>query len=164
MADSLDGIPLFADMTESQRATLVRAMVDVQLTPGHVLFQEGKVAGGSVGLYVLREGSLTVSVKRPSGGFAVIRSLSPGEVVGVIGLINPDHVRRGTVVAGSAARVSHLSRQAFLALVAEGSTLSCAFQLAIARQLVHDLRRVDEALRDALHKEAGVPLGNVHVG
>ncbi len=164
MADPLDGIPLFDDMTPDQRQVLARAMVDVDLTPGHVLFKEGQVAGGSVGLYVLREGSLTVSVRKPSGGFSVIRTLEPGEVVGVIGLVDPQHVRRGTVVAGSAARVAHLSRHAYDTVVGEGTLLSCAFRLALARQLVHDLRRVDEALRGALHARNAVPLGDVHVG
>lgn len=165
MADPLDDVPLFSGLDAGQRGALARAMVDVDLPPGHVLFRQGDRAGGSVGLYVLRRGALTVRVARPRGGFATIRGVAPGEVVGVIGLVNPEATRTGTVVAEEAARVSHLSRTAFLALYHSSAPLACAFQLALARQLVRDLRVVDRALRDAISQTAeGVRLGDIHVG
>lgn len=153
-----DSVSLLDRLAPAQREALDRVLVDMKLAPGRVLFREGQRAGGSEGLYLLREGSLTVSVERPSGGFSVLRSLEPGEVVGLIGLLTADHTRRATVVAGSPAVVSHLSRQAFLTLVAEGSALSCAFLEAAACQLVHDLRRVDLALRGAMDAQQGVQL------
>jgi CRP-like cAMP-binding protein len=165
MAESLDGVSLFSGLDAGQRAVLARAMVDMDLPAGHVMFRQGEKAGGTVGLYVLRSGSLTVSVARPKGGFATIREVVPGEVVGVIGLVNPDSTRTGTVVAGAPSRVSHLSRTAFLALYHSSAPLACAFQLALARQLVQDLRVVDGALRDAIsRKTEGVPLGAIHLG
>lgn len=165
MAESLDGVRLFSSLDPGQREALASAMVDMDLPAGKVLFRQGDKAGGTVGLYVLREGSLTVSVARPKGGFATIREVVPGEVVGVIGLVNPDATRTGTVVAGAPSRVSHLSRTAFLALYHSSAPLACAFQLALARQLVQDLRIVDRALRDAItRKTDGVPLGAIHLG
>lgn len=165
MAESLDAIPLFSSLDAGQREALSRAMVDLDLPAGEVLFRQGEKAGGTVGLYVLRRGSLTVSVARPRGGFAPIREVVPGEVVGVIGLVNPGSTRTGTVVAGAASRVSHLSRTAFLSLYHSSAPLACAFQLVLARQLVHDLRVVDGALRDAISRKTdGVPLGAIHLG
>lgn len=151
-------VSLLHHLSPPQQEALSRVMIDLDIQPGHVLFREGQRAGGSEGLYLLREGQLTVSVERPSGGFAVLRTLQPGEVVGLIGLLAPDHTRRATVVAPNTARVSHLTRQAFLTLVSEGTALSCAFQHAVAAQLVHDLRRVDHALRRAMDAEGVVDL------
>ena len=153
MAESLAKVPLFARLPTATRAALEAAMVDLELAPGRVLFHQGDRAGGTEGLYVLRRGSLTVSVGRPAGGFAVLRSMQPGEVVGIIGLVAPDSVRQATVVVGSPSTVSHLSRSAYLALVHGDPAAACAFRLVLARQLVHDLRRVDEALRNAVTTE-----------
>jgi CRP-like cAMP-binding protein len=159
MAESLAQVPLFARLPAATRAALEAAMVDVELAPGRVLFHQGDRAGGTEGLYVLREGSLTVSVARPAGGFAVLRSMEPGEVVGIIGLVAPESVRQATVVAGAECLVSHLSRAAYLALVHGDPEAACAFRLVLARQLVHDLRRVDDALRNAVTTEDdSVPL------
>jgi len=63
------------------------------------------------------------------------------------------------VVAGAECQVSHLSQAAYLALVYGDPVAACAFRLVLARQLVHDLRRVDDALRNAVTTEDdSVPL------
>ena len=46
--------------------------------------------------------------------------------------------------------VAHLTRTAFLSLFHAHHQLACTFQLAVARQLVDDLRKTDEALRAAM--------------
>lgn len=153
MAESLADVPLFSGFPIHFRAVLETTMVERTLKPGRVLFNQGDRAGGTEGLYVLRAGSLTVSVKRPTGGFAVLRTMEPGEVVGIIGLIDPESTRQATVVAGAACRVAHLDRAAFLTLIHSDPTLACAFRLVLARQLVHDLRQVDAALRAAVTRE-----------
>jgi CRP-like cAMP-binding protein len=165
VADPLHDVKLFSSLSAGHREILDRVMVDEELKHGHVLFREGDKAGGMVGLYVLRSGTLTVQVSRPEGGFATVTTIQAGEVVGLIGLVLPEAKRTGTLVATGAARVSHLSRPAFLSLYHSNAPLACAFQLAIARQLVLDLRRVDLALRAAvLDRVRGVPLGSIHIG
>ena len=165
MAESLADVPLFARLPAPLRAALEAALVDLPLEPGRVLFHQGDRAGGTEGLYVLREGLLTVSVKRPAGGFAVLRTVEPGEVVGIIGLIAPESTRQATVVAGAPCTVSHLSRSAFLTLVNGDPASALSFRMVLARQLVHDLRRVDEALRNAVTlEEDSVPLGTLIPG
>ena len=57
------------------------------------------------------------------------------------------------MVAGSAVRVSHLTRPAFLALVHSDPRTACAFYEVLAHQLVHDLRMVDHALQRAVNRE-----------
>ena len=165
MAENIDNVTIFAKMPAPMRAALAAAMVDLSLPAGRVLFREDDLAGGNEGLYVLREGSLTVSVKRPLGGFSVLRTIEAGEVVGVLGLVNPDAHRTATVVAGSDCRVSHLSRPAVLALTHGDPRMACAFQLVLAEQLVYDLRRVDEALRAAVTRaDSGEPVHQVRPG
>lgn len=162
MADTLSTVPLFERLPLDVRAALEAVMVDLTVKAGTVLFREGDRAGGSEGLYVIREGSLTVSVRRPAGGFSVVRTLEPGEVVGILGLVNTDHARRATVVAGSDATLSHLSRQAFLALTHGEAHMACSVYEVLAKQLVHDLREVDVALRAAITKESdSLPVGTL---
>jgi CRP-like cAMP-binding protein len=153
MAESIVDVPLFSSFPTHFRAVIETAMVERTLKPGSVLFNQGDRVGGTEGLYVLRAGSVTVSVKRPTGGFAVLRTMEPGEVVGIIGLIDPKSTRQATVVAGAACRVAHLDRAAFLTVIHSDPKLACAFRLVLARQLTHDLRQVDAALRAAVTRE-----------
>ena len=149
-------VSLFAPLSDAQLYILGRTMVLQELPPGHVFMTQGHGASSDMGLFVLRSGSITVSVRKPKGGFALVRTLAPGEIFGVIGLIDPDRKRTATVVAGSSVEVAHLTRTAFLSLFHAHSQLACTFQLALARQLVDDLRKTDEALRAAMGSGSGV--------
>lgn len=143
-------VPLLAALSDQQIEILGRTLVQQSHPPGHVFFRQGQRAASDTGMFFLAEGSITVSVKKPEGGFALIRTLEEGEVFGLIGLIDPGKARTATVVAGSEVRVAHLTRQAFLTLFHSHHDLSTAFQMVLAQQLVADLNKTDEALRSAL--------------
>lgn len=143
-------VSLLSTLSDTQLDILGRTLVQQTHPPGHTFFRQGQRAASDTGLYFLKEGSVTISVKKPAGGFALIRNVAEGEVFGLIGLIDPGKARTATVVAGSEVTVAHLTRQAFLTLFHSHHDLSTAFQMVLAQQLVADLNKTDEALRAAL--------------
>ncbi len=147
---TLRDVPLLRGLSDEHLALLDRIMLHQRLDRGHVFVKQGKRAGGDQGLFVVRAGQVKISVAKPTGGYSVERTLSEGEAFGLLGLIHPDKVRRATVRAQTQVEVSHLTRGAFLALFHSHRQLASSFQLVLARQLVVDLRKTDEALRTAL--------------
>jgi CRP-like cAMP-binding protein len=91
----LKAIPLFADLSDAERAQVARWADEVEVDEGRHLVDEGKFA---YEFFVIEEG--TAAVKH---GDEVIAELGPGDFFGEIALL--EHVRRtASVVATSPMR------------------------------------------------------------
>jgi 5-deoxy-D-glucuronate isomerase len=100
-AARLAQVPLFADLTDDERAEVAACMREVAVDPGTTLATEGDNA---YELFVIEAGDADVQ----KGG-EVIRKLGPGDVFGEIGLLATG-TRTATVVATSPMRLARCSR------------------------------------------------------
>jgi CRP-like cAMP-binding protein len=91
--DDLAELPLFAEATRAERAVIRRHLTPVSLSAGRVLTQEG--ARGDE-FMVLVEGNATVS-----HGGRTIATLSRGDLVGEMALLEADGGRRNATVTAS---------------------------------------------------------------
>ena len=70
-------VSLFAPLSDAQLDILGRTMVLQELPPGHVFMTQGHGASSDMGLFVLRSGSITVSVRKPKSLRWSMRTKSP---------------------------------------------------------------------------------------
>ena len=89
---ALDEIPLFADLSDEDRADVAASLRDVAVEPGAMLSIQGDNA---YQLFVIESG--TAEVRRDGN---VMRTLGPGDVFGEIGLLATG-TRTASVVATS---------------------------------------------------------------
>jgi NTE family protein len=128
----LRNVPLFADLSEAQRARVLAVSTTVRVPAGGWLFREGD-AGDA--LYVVRTGRL--EVVRDD---IVIRVLSTGSALGELALLTEGD-RSASVRARRETEVLKLGRDDFLALL-EGDP---AFAVALTRTLGQQLQRTTVA-------------------
>jgi CRP-like cAMP-binding protein len=147
LKEFLRTIPDLQDLGEQELTALDKAMKVEQYPDGHRFIQEGEEADE---VYLIVEGVVRVT-SEPQGedGLKVDKEMGPGEIFGLIGLI--DHKKRsatctavGPVLAGS------LPSTAFAMLFNISDPLAYHFQHLVARQLVHDARDMNEIIRDAI--------------
>ena len=103
----LDKIPLFADLTDQERAQLAASLREVTVETGTALAREGDNA---YELFVIEEGDAEV---RKDG--ELVRTLGAGDVFGEIGLIATG-TRTASVVATSPMRLIAMFLREFKAL------------------------------------------------
>jgi CRP/FNR family transcriptional regulator, cyclic AMP receptor protein len=95
-ATALDKIPLFADLTDEERAEVAACLHDVTVDAGAAITVQGDNAWQ---LFVIEAGEAEV---RRDGD--VVRTIGPGDVVGEIGLLATG-TRTASVVATSPMRL-----------------------------------------------------------
>jgi cAMP-dependent protein kinase regulator len=100
----LDEIPLFADLSEQERAEIAASLRDLTVEPGTTLAAEGDNA---FEWFVIASGQAEV---RRNG--EVVRSLGPGDVLGEIGLLATG-TRTASVVAASPMRLGAMFMREF---------------------------------------------------
>jgi CRP/FNR family cyclic AMP-dependent transcriptional regulator len=145
----LSRFPLFADLPEADRDILERLMVVERHPRGHAFMEEGKAAAGGLGaMFLVLEGEVDVMCRAPEGGFGVHRTMGPGEVFGIVALLD-DAPRSATVRARGPVVASSMSRAVFREIHRRHVGVYARFQLAIARQLAADVRRLDLTLGTA---------------
>ena len=83
------------------------------------------------------------------GGFKLDKNMGPGEIFGLIGLM--DHKKRSaTCTATGPATVAKLPWSAFDMLCTSHARLAFHFQHYIAGQLARDARKLNELIRKAI--------------
>jgi CRP-like cAMP-binding protein len=97
--DALRKSPSFAELDSSVVGALLLYAEEVELTAGKVLFEQGVDSGDRFCLLV--EGELSVG---GAGGLEIAR-LSPGALVGEIGIVSPQKKRTAGVRAATACAV-----------------------------------------------------------
>ncbi len=110
MTDDLRLIPLFKNLTDSQRALASDRLTEVHAELGAVIARQGDFA---YHLFVVMEGTAAVTIDDE-----VVTSLGPGSSFGEIGLL--EHGRRtANVVAATPMRLLTMSSEDFEAVSAE---------------------------------------------
>jgi MFS family permease len=108
LVELLRGIPIFAPLPAPQLERLARALVEVPVDPGSVVFAAGDHGDR---FYVIADGRASVVV-----GAEPVRTLEPGDFFGEIALLR-DVPRTATVRAVTALRLLALDRETFVSTV-----------------------------------------------
>jgi CRP-like cAMP-binding protein len=106
-AERLAAIPLFADLTDADRAAVAESAYEVEATEGQALATEGDFG---YALYAIESGTADVSADG-----AQLRTLGPGDVFGEIALIASGR-RTASVVATSPMKLIALFKRDVWAL------------------------------------------------
>jgi len=120
---ALNEIPLFADLTDGERAAVATSLRDITVEPGAALAVQGENA---YHWFVIESGSAEV---RRDG--AVVRTLGPGDVFGEIGLLATG-TRTASVVATSSMQLAAMFMREFKQLDARTPGLGRALRDAMA--------------------------------
>jgi MFS family permease len=108
LVELLRGIPIFAPLPAPQLERLARALVEVRVDPGSVVFAAGDHGDR---FYVIAEGQAGVEVAGEP-----VRTLEPGDFFGEIALLR-DVPRTATVLATTGLRLLALDRETFVSTV-----------------------------------------------
>jgi Cyclic nucleotide-binding domain len=108
LVELLRGIPIFAPLPAPQLERLGRALVEVGVDPGSVVFEAGDHGDR---FYLIAEGRAAVDV-----GGEPVRTLEPGDFFGEIAVLR-DLPRTATVRAITGLRLLALDRETFVSTV-----------------------------------------------
>ncbi len=108
LVELLRGIPIFAPLPAPQLERLARALVEVRVDPGSVVFSAGDHGDR---FYVIAEGRAAVEVESEP-----VRTLEPGDFFGEIALLR-DVPRTATVRAITGLRLLALDQETFVSTV-----------------------------------------------
>ena len=139
--------PLFDSFSRPEIDILEKAMSTSRYPDGHVFVKEGQKGDAC---YLVLEGEVTVTREsKVERGVEQVRTLGPGEMFGLIALI--DHGKRAaTCKAVGEVTAASLPPAAFDLLFQSDAPIAHHFQYVIARQLARDLRAYNHALLNTL--------------
>lgn len=142
----------FGCLSEEDRDHMIQACEVREFPDGHVLIREGDARDA---VYFLLDGLVEVQVLKPKGAsFATDHVMGPGEIVGLVAIVDRGR-RSATCTARGPVKVGVLSLEGANLLVNTRARISCAFQYALAEQLAHDARNLNESLlHAAAHPDA----------
>jgi CRP-like cAMP-binding protein len=142
--DVLRTIPALATLSTADLETLLGAMQIDEHDDGHVFIREGKRGDTA---FVIFSGEVVVSHER--GGKTIeLNRMGPGALFGLVALVD-DEPRSATCRAHGKVRAGMLQQSAFMLLFNAHAPIAFALQRALAEQLVHDFRNLDQKLREA---------------
>ena len=158
LTEFLQTDPTFADFSQAELSVLERSLRVDRFPADHVLLKEGHKDSN---LFILVEGEIQVSRKRSSGrGIDDLGMLKAGDVFGLQSLID-DYPRYSTCRTTTAVTTASLPRTAFNLLYSSHLSLAEHFQYIVARQMVRQLRQLDQAVVQAIHQGEVGPLHHV---
>ncbi len=147
LSELLQTTPMFADFTQPELNALEKVMSVDDYADGHLFISEGE-SGDT--MYVIIEGEVLVSRKKPTGvGFEFHRKIGPGEIFGVISLIDSGPCTASCRAVGPV-KAASLQRSAFDLLFNIDASIAHRFQDLIARQLAHDVRIFNQLLAETI--------------
>lgn len=131
-ADMLADVPLFAALTDTDRAALAGAMERRSFVGGAALMVQNDVGDG---LHIVACGTVRVGRRLPGGGFADTARLGPGNMIGEMALVGRGGRRTATVLADGAADTLFLPAPAFRAALGQLRPASLAMQRTLGAEL-----------------------------
>ena len=146
----LKDIPLFSTLPEDEYQVLSEAMTCIDVEPDTILIRENDYG---TDFYIILEGSLDVIKSMGIHGDRLLKTLTMGDFIGEMSLLNPDGLRTATVITRTRARLVQMNHVDFKSLLERQPELA----LRITRELSNRLRETDNATIDAL-KEANFEL------
>jgi CRP/FNR family transcriptional regulator len=126
MADSLRGIPLFAELSDRDRDRLADSMHEKTVPAGEEVLTEGE---GGVGFFVILEGTARVRVGGQEQG-----ALGPGDHFGEMALIDGDR-RSASVTAEDDLRYAGITTWNFRPLVKDHPEIAWALLTAMVKRV-----------------------------
>src|SRR5436190_522827 len=124
----LDGVEIFRDLEDAERARLAAELETLNLKRGDVLVRQGEMADA---LYVVVTGRFSVTV---AGRRQMIAELGPGQPIGEIAFL-AGGVRTATVTALRDSLVLRLGRSEFEQLSAKSPSIWRTLTVAMARRV-----------------------------
>ena len=147
LLEFLTTVSLFEGFGDDELVVLSKALSVAEYPPDHVFIEEGKHGDC---LFLIVEGEVQISRKTAvDSGFSILRTIGPGEVFGLIALVDGGP-RAATCKAKGTVTVASLPQSAFIILNNSHAQLACHFQYLVARQLVRDARNLNELLCEAV--------------
>lgn len=148
---TLKASSLFQDLDDEQLSALSMAGTVVSLPAGHHLFREGDEADC---IYIILQGTVKIYKSLDNGSDIEINSLSVGNVVGEIALIDDDY-RSASAVAEMVCQLYAIERTVFLSMLSKHPQLAARLISLITSKLREsDAVRVRETYkRQALQAE-----------
>lgn len=131
-AGTLAEVPLFAALTDDDRATLAGTMERRRYADGDALMVQNDRGDG---LHIVSSGIVRVGRRLPGGGFADTARLEKGSLVGEMALVGRGGVRHATVLAEGTVETLFLPAQAFRAALTQLRPASLAMQRALGAEL-----------------------------
>jgi CRP-like cAMP-binding protein len=122
----LDAIPLFAELTLDQRASVAGACEELAVEAGSMLVQEGDFG---YGMFAIRSGSANVLIDE-----AVVRTLGPGDMFGEIAVLSGGR-RTATVIAATDMTLITVMNRDMWRLERESPEIAAALRATIAERL-----------------------------
>jgi CRP-like cAMP-binding protein len=148
---TLKNQPLFSRFLERELELLEALFVTEKFVRGNVFVKQGGHAKSMrSAVYLLLEGEVHIA-RDPSGTdrSTFETTIEPPQLFGIISLAT-GQPHSATCTAQTNCVVAHLDRPAFLELRSNQTALSARFEHLLARQLVHDMRRLTDGLLGAL--------------
>ncbi len=148
IAEFLKNIPMFAGLEEEELlfASKFVGMIDVEMDYEPVVFREGDVSDH---VCFVVEGSLDVLKENNDGKFVVITTLSKGDSIGEMALIDQQS-RSATVRASVDSKLMVLTKVDFDLLLEERTPIGIKILKGISRILSLNLRKTSESVVDYL--------------
>lgn len=121
----------------------VEAVMTAKVYPdGHVFVREGEPGDA---LYLIVEGEVIATRRDAAGNNDILARLGPGDLFGLLALID-EGPRAATCTAFGEVVAAVLPRRRFQQLYRSQAPAAYTFQFMVARQLVRDVRAMNEAL------------------
>jgi len=143
LAQQVEGIPLFADISPAARTRLLRHTVVEEAEPGRVLIEEGSTVGAE--MYVILSGEVDVLKRDRTGGEILLATLGRGAFFGEMSLFEEER-RSATVRVRTPARVLVITRDALDRIMASTPRAANRLLLIFIQTLSHRLRQANERL------------------
>lgn len=142
---TLGSSPLFAALDDEEQIALRRTMVEVRLSRGETLFNEGDPGDR---LYVVTQGKVKLGRTAADGRENLLAVLGPGEMFGELSLFDPGP-RTATATAVTAVTLSGMGHDDLQPLLMQRPEVAGRLLQALARRL----RRTNEAMADLVFSD-----------
>jgi CRP/FNR family transcriptional regulator len=136
----LDGLPLFAGLSNATRRSLARAAVERSYAAGATLFRAGTVAAG---LYIVLSGRVRV-IRSRDGRQYVVHTEGPGGTLGEVPFFEQGSFL-ATAVASEPTRCLMINREALRAIMRNDSAVAWLFLRRLSARIRELVERLDRA-------------------
>ena len=145
MEDVVRKAPLFTALADDSATALKARMVEVKVSKGQVLFNEGDSGDR---LYIVTDGKIKLGIKSIDGRENLLAVLGPGEMFGELSLFDPSP-RTATATALTDAKLLGLGQEDLNLWLAEHPEVAKHLLRALAQRL----RRTWEAVGDLVFSD-----------
>ncbi len=132
MKNIIQNSPAFKNVSQNVIDSITDKATLCKIKAGQILFDRD--ANSDDGCYILKRGSLSVSLKTQSGEEQVVGSISPFELVGEMELLTQEH-RAAKITALEECELINISRDDFNQIAQENPTLLSAIRDLITLRL-----------------------------